>query len=809
MPSFLIADYKSGLQKDKAPWLIMNDAFEELDNLFIYQGRVKKKGGTSALGRMVRTDNLTDRTAGADTYNLAVGDGNLSPGHLVITDGTTTFTDNGTTGFTINGSGTVLGATNYSTGTFNVRFDTGNVGAKVTATYIPAIPRPVMGLLTRELTSINQEELVAFDTKVANTYNSSTKKFQDISTYKDTSARFTWTGDNTNFFWSTNYLNSMWVTNGVAGLQFKVITGITQAAQARITITDHNLVVGAVIYIRDVVGMTEINNMSATVQAVADTNNVDVNINSTGFTAYTSGGTAEYLTGSASGDGIRWYDGTGWVNFSPPLDSPATTYLRGAKFILPFRSRLLCFDTFEGASTGTAIQYRQRIRWSQIGTPYYTTPVPNNQTNDINAWRDDIDGRGDFLDIPTSETITGVAFLKDLVIITCERSTWRLRYSGNFTVPFIIEKINSELGSESGFSLIQFDEGILAIGDKRIVSIDTSNVTPIDSAIPREVYEIKNENVSRFIQGIRDFPNQLVYWTYPTQGKNFSNKSLVYNYENNTFSKFTQSINCFGNYTANTSLAWQDIDTPWEALGISWASSELQKGFPNIVGGNQGGYIFILDNNRSTATAPSIAISGVSAVSGNISTITTSFEHNLEPKSFVRFTGVGGSTELNNQIFKVEATPTAKTFTIQIASLTTYTFGGEIAVLDNFIAKTKRFNPFVEQQQNFRLSSTSFFMDITPSGEFTVKISADATGTAPPLIEKVVRTRAEDLSKDYMSKQERAWHPMYLQMRGDVIQYTFTLNDSQMKNISIVNSGFVLNAISITGRAWNKLRSFT
>lgn len=69
------------------------------------------------------------------------------------------------------------------------------------------------------------------------------------------------------------------------------ITGITQAASAVITVTSNNFTVGETVFISGVLGMTQINNLRATI-TVRTTNTITVNINSSAFSAYTSGGTA-------------------------------------------------------------------------------------------------------------------------------------------------------------------------------------------------------------------------------------------------------------------------------------------------------------------------------------------------------------------------------------------------------------------------------------------------------------------------------------------------------------------------------------
>jgi hypothetical protein len=83
------------------------------------------------------------------------------------------------------------------------------------------------------------------------------------------------------------------------------ITGATQATQCVLTCTS-SFLVGEQILITDVVGMTELNDRFFTVVAVGATT-VTIDVDSTGFTAYSAGGTASstrnminYLTGEVS-----------------------------------------------------------------------------------------------------------------------------------------------------------------------------------------------------------------------------------------------------------------------------------------------------------------------------------------------------------------------------------------------------------------------------------------------------------------------------------------------------------------------------
>lgn len=68
------------------------------------------------------------------------------------------------------------------------------------------------------------------------------------------------------------------------------ITNVTQANPAQVTSPNHNLKTGSIITIQNVVGMTQLNGNTYTV-TVVDANNFKLNVDSTGFTAYSSGGT--------------------------------------------------------------------------------------------------------------------------------------------------------------------------------------------------------------------------------------------------------------------------------------------------------------------------------------------------------------------------------------------------------------------------------------------------------------------------------------------------------------------------------------
>lgn len=81
----------------------------------------------------------------------------------------------------------------------------------------------------------------------------------------------------------------------------RFITDITNAAQTVVTSTSHGFTASDVgvttVTFSGVVGMTQINTLRGVIQSIVDANSFTVNINSSSFSAYVSGGQANIITG--------------------------------------------------------------------------------------------------------------------------------------------------------------------------------------------------------------------------------------------------------------------------------------------------------------------------------------------------------------------------------------------------------------------------------------------------------------------------------------------------------------------------------
>ena len=513
---------------------------------------------------------------------------------------------------------------------------------------------PVMGLPTR-LFGLNLRQTIGFDTTSSYLWNGT--NFITLPSVMPV----TWSGTNYQFFWTVNYAGAFWTTNSKPGLNGFNISAITPGTTTTVTTTiANNFMVGDTITFINAGGMTQINGLTGIVLTAG--NPFTVNINSTTFTAYTAGGMALDASQTITGqDGIRYYAGTAvgntWVNYNPPIDP--NNALAGALMIFPYRGYLVFLNTTEGNDAGV-FNYGNRARWTQIGTPFYSAPVPNSpspQGIDPLAVRDDIFGRGGANDAPTNEVIVSAGFIRDILVVKFEKSTWRLRFVSNSQNPFVWERVNVELGSQCTFSAIPFDKGLMSIGNRGIIVSDGNDTKRFDEKIPDDIFEIRiANNGQQRVYGIRTFRTKLCYWTYPSDSNPngiYPDYVLIFNYDTANWAYFDDCFTCFGYfYPSGVGLTWNDLTDPWNTyINEQWDDATIQGGYETVIAGNQQGFVFQLEQN-SGINAPSLFISAFSG-----STV-TSPNNNLPDGTWIKITGVTGityadGTSLNGRNFKI------------------------------------------------------------------------------------------------------------------------------------------------------------
>jgi hypothetical protein len=373
-----------------------------------------------------------------------------------------------------------------------------------------------------------------------------------------------------------------------------------------------------------------------------------------------------------------------WNIHQPQIGgSPSNTYLNGSLIILPYKGRLVCLNTIEGNLSGTTnTSFSNRARWCQLGTPYaptgggHPTAPPTPFSTDANSWRSDIPGKGGFVDADTSERIVSASIIKDTLIVAFQRSTWRLRYTGNEILPFIWERLNTQYGSESPYSVVAFDESALFFSRYGWIASTTNDVARIDLDIPDDSFSFEAVSVGlsglNKVQGIRDFYRNFAYFTFIPIGQSTCTQIYGYNYIDRSWTIFNPqtgtsgsstplAINCFG-YYRNTAgdFTWSVLNTPtdtWENYNTSddtWSAFGTGENidFPYTLGGD-----------------------------------------------------INGNTYLMFEFFQAPTTDNGTNF--------------------NFSIFTKRFNPYIEQGQKCRLGYVDLYCTTMPGGEITLNHYVD------------------------------------------------------------------------------------
>lgn len=569
-----IGNFPGGEVTSRTAFVIDNNVFPFLFNMYVWRGRVKRKRGTILLGQMQIQTSVSSTLSGG-SINLLTGLGSpssLSPGTLSLGVGGNVYTEPSPPNGTLVGAPAGTGTVNYVTGVVTIA---GGGGSAIIGTY-SYFPGRVS---TGQRDFVNAVEsiypvMMSFD--IQNSYQvnqTGTPFFYNVNFYKGTQVPFVWSGADYQQFWTTNYSGALWATNGVPGFNFlngtytsgsgtTAITFNFQRASANFT----TLVLGDKLWFNEwTAGGVTLNGIVGVVTSVAGAAAGNYVVSFTSSQTVSGTGIVQMLTNTIPGqDGIKWYDGDptagtgypagtglGWVNFAPPLtnatvtvetSTPALYYLIGALLIVPFKDRLLFFNPTIGTSGGTIVQLQDVVIWSWNGTPFYTvyntanlsastgvftSLVPANQSasyfNSIpkaaGPYFVDQTGLGGFLSAGISEPIITVANNEDVLLVGFGggrgRKT-RLVYSGNDIFPFLFYSINSELPSTSTFSSITLDKGAIDIGVYGITLTDQQSSTRIDLDIPDSVFQISNlSNGFQRVNAVRDFQKEWIYFSYP------------------------------------------------------------------------------------------------------------------------------------------------------------------------------------------------------------------------------------------------------------------------------------------------------
>lgn len=513
-----------------------------------------------------------------------------------------------------------------------------------------------------------------------------------------------------------------------------------------------------------------------------------------------------FWTTNYTTDGIRYWTGSTWatpvLTYAAP--SPGVNTIITSRIIVQFKNRLVLLNTIENVN-GLATTFVNRCRYSAVGSPLAA-----------NAWRQDIPGNGSAIDAPTQEAIVTAQSLKDRLIVYFERSTYELVYTGNEVFPFVWQKINTELGAESTFSQVPFDQAVLGFGQTGIHACSGANVQRIDNKIPQLVFNLHNTNAGvERVAGIRSYFPELVYWTYPSESRDgdfpWPNRVLVYNYANNSWAINDDSYTTFGYFQLgeNSPGLYWDSTLLWGTIVSPWKTKVLRERV--ICAGNQEGFVNLVRENE-TRNAPSLQITNILITGAGLLTLII-VNHNLLQGDFILLENLNGititdvnSAALTSVICQVISDPfgSGTPDTVDVQALDgdgnpiTFTFttppplgykgGGTASLVSVIDINTKEYNFFTGADRNCYVPRVDFYVDRTTNGEISVDyfissasldIVDEGSITGALLGTSVLETSPYALVP-LESQQARLWHPLYFQAEGENIAFRFHYTDSQM-----------------------------
>lgn len=870
-----IGNFAKGQVTSRLPFNIDNDAFPTLYNFYSWRGRAKRKRGTVLLGRLqiqvisvavpATPSQIGPFTLVADQVNIITALGlpatsSITPGTISFVVGANTYTEPAIPDGTLVGAPGGSGFINYATGLVTI---TGIGGATMTGTfsYFPGLP--VMGLrdYVSPLSSSDFPLLLAFDTKYSYQFNQnlSPNFFYNTTFYKGTNTPFTWSGGDFQQFWTTNYSGALWATNNTPGFQFEVISTITVGSPTTITTgAPHGLITGDYVWFNEITGADAglLNGQSFQITKTG-ANTFTVAVNTTGKVINNNGifQTLTATSPTSAGDGIKWYDGdptggtgiptgtanVGWVNFSPPLTAatvsinnlpPGTYYLVGALAILPFKDRLLFFKPWVQTSTGAPIQLQVQdvVIWSWNGTPYYTAPVPTNQTFDVSAYYVDQTGKGGWQSAGIAQPIATISNNEDALLVGFggQGRKTRFVYRGDDLQPFAFYNINSQLPSTSTFSSIALDRGAIDMGTYGICMTDQQSSQRVDLDIPDNIFQVQALNNGKArVNAARDFQKEWIYFAYPvnTSTWRFPTQTFLFNYRDNTWAVFYENFTAHGNFRRQNKYTWKTLPfKTWNEWREPWNSGATSAEIPNIIAGNPQGYVLI--KASGTGEAPSGTIQAVANNGGN--TQITSIDHCVRINDYLFFQSALGITPFNGQIGKVIRVIDANNFIVDVLFPSgTYLGLGTFARLSQPLLQTKQFPVYWEQGRQVRLSVQKYLMDTTAQAQVTVNIYLsqnpdDAWNggsivpiTAPNptnnalIYSQLMYTCPEsgnigltpantNLQMPTASEQFQIWHRYSTSLIGDSFQIGITLSDQQMRVLDFATAEITLHGMQLT-----------
>jgi hypothetical protein len=366
------------------------------------------------------------------------------------------------------------------------------------------------------------------------------------------------------------------------------------------------------------------------------------------------------------------------------------------------------------------------------------------------------------IDVPDGTWISGAAFNRDDLIIFTEQATWILKFTGNDTSPFVLNKLDESRGSEATYAAITYLNRTSALSRRGLIISDGYRVERQDLAIPDFSYnEIDGTVFGLCFAGSVDADRDH-YLIYPnpgqTSGSQISRRILTTNYDEDNYSVYRLPLSCMGNYATAFDITWNDLLSfqNWDQFAAAygdWDSFAYNSGVPLSIGGGHHGEIWSLAVKESEDNP--VRIYNITVIDASTIEVTTDWNNYSEntvadntdstlSADYIFLSGVGGMVEVDDQQFPIVQVVSNNVFRLDVSAAVTppvaatsfgaYTSGGEAARVIPFYSLMKQFNPFIEIGKKVRCGWIYMYVDATGTNLKRKIAISDITQSNPCIV---------------------------------------------------------------------------
>lgn len=647
---------KIGLFTYLQSWIKPEDAWDTLENAYVYKGVLYQRPGmqlyqsAAGNGSLVYIDSVQIGTGNGSkkTFNFTftklpvVANASFPTITIwaVIGGVVDSITDNGIppigtfTGAQDNGSTIV-----YTTGVLTAKFVTApDNGTPVWATwgYVPnqittgiKVYNPIMGIKQFTSPFTGKSISIVMDTRRASFYDQNSKSFVALNQFNQIiwqqfKAAATTTGPIHTQFANITPL-SITVTDSTGNAMND--DGSTHFINTATSATPFNASTSTINYSTGIITINWTSaipegafvTISATVSGDYFTGNNTNFFNATNWTFNDVQGSFLYFTNNV--DPVTLFNGT---QLSRPLFN---TTLEGVQTfayennvtiatcldIKVYKQRLLFIRATLLQAANPPIPESQSIRFSQQQT---FTLAPN-VIFSANNFAADVSGNGGLVNCPTGDWLMASQLIRDILVVFATNSTWNLRFTGSAFDPYRFDQINSTRSTSAPYATVPYDTHATSMGIKGLISCDSVAVDRYDIAIIDQFEQIHQSGFANCFAQKYDTFNQ-TWMLYPSESNSLltNDSALIFNYLENTWAtaipnmgflatspSSINTLSCLGLGLNVEDITWADFapgsgseveGLTWSECNFPWFGFLTQTLSSVLLGGDQNGFVYQL-----------------------------------------------------------------------------------------------------------------------------------------------------------------------------------------------------------------------